>query len=139
MTLPNITLRSERFGIYRLPSDALVAEALMTAPMAFISRTDDELSIVCTDILARASQLLPAAANMRVSANWSCLQVDGPIDFAVVGLLAQISTALAAAQVSVFALSTFDTDYVLVQADTVNRARTALTDAGFIVLDAAER
>lgn len=131
MTLPDITVRGESLGIYRLPPDAVLAPELYNIPMVFISRTDEELSIVCSEALANSSGLAAAAPDSGVSAPWTCLQVAGPIDFSVVGLMAKISALLAAAQVSLFALSTFDTDYVLVRSSDMDKARPALEEGGF--------
>jgi hypothetical protein len=71
-----------------------------------ISRTPDELSIVC------AEEAVPL--DVRRESRWRCLRVAGTIDFGVVGVLASLTAALAGARLSVFALSTFDTDYLLV-------------------------
>ncbi|MFK7916006.1 MAG: ACT domain-containing protein [Pseudomonadales bacterium] len=131
MTLPDIIVRPESLGIYRLPADAALAEALHNAPMVFASRTDEELSIVCSESLAQSSGVAAVAPAEGISAPWSCLQVAGPIDFSVVGLMATISALLAAAEVSLFALSTFDTDYVLVRSSDLAEAKQALTAGGF--------
>ena len=131
MILPDITVRKESLGIYRLPPNATLPSDLHNAPMVFISRTDEELSIVCSEALARSSGVAAAAADGDISAPWTCLQVAGPIDFSVVGLMAKISNLLAAAQVSLFALSTFDTDYVLVRTSDMDKARPALVEGGF--------
>lgn len=131
MTLPAIAAVPGAMGIYRLPAHASVAPALTSAAMTFVSRTDEELSIVCPVALAEAQGLTAATAADCQSAPWSCLKVAGPIDFAVVGVMAKISTALAAADISLFALSTFDTDYVLVRSDQLNAALAQLQQAGF--------
>ena len=131
MMLPDITVRKESLGIYRLPADAALLPELHDEPMVFISRTDEELSIVCSETLARSSGVIAAAPESGISTPWTCLQVAGPIDFSVVGLMAKISNVLAAAQVSLFALSTFDTDYVLVRSGDMDKARQALVEGGF--------
>jgi hypothetical protein len=67
----------------------------------------------------------------EVSAGWRVIQVEGPLDFAIVGLMADMTAALAAAGISVFALSTFDTDHVLVRAERLDEAMERLHAAGF--------
>ena len=61
---------------------------------------------------------------------WAYLQVDGILDFSLTGILSQISGALASAEISLFAVSTFDTDYVLVKEATLSQAKSALARAG---------
>ncbi len=64
---------------------------------------------------------------------WACFKVVGPLEFELVGILARISSALAEAGVSIFALSTFDTDYILVKREQVRAAYDALVLAGYQV------
>lgn len=90
-----------------------------------VTRTPDEVSIVCD------ATLPPAEA--RAERGWSCLRVLGPLDFALVGILASITSALASAGISLFALSTYDTDYVLVRTSSIEDAIVALTAAGHSV------
>jgi uncharacterized protein len=82
-----------------------------------ITRTRDELSIVCE---------APAG-------EWRCLKVQGPLDFSLVGILASLAEPLAKAGVPIFVISTFDTDYILVKADNLERAIEALRSAGHTV------
>jgi len=84
--------------------------------------TDDEFSVVC-----------PAAAvpaGVRAETGWRALVVEGPLDMALTGILARLATPLAEAGVAIFALSTFDTDYVLVRAAALEAAGRALAAAG---------
>ena len=90
--------------------------------MFTVTRTPDELSIVC------AASHLPAHASAE--RGWRCLRVAGTIDFAVTGVLASIAGPLANAAVSIFAISTYDTDYVLVREHALAAAIKALTAVG---------
>jgi hypothetical protein len=67
----------------------------------------------------------------RTEPGWSCIKVIGPVDFAVTGLLADLSRLLADAGISIFALSTFDTDYLLVPENRIDEAVTVLRRAGY--------
>jgi len=87
-----------------------------------VTKTRDELSIVC------AGDQVPT--NVRNEFGWSLLKVKGPIAFALTGLLARLSTCLANGGVSAFALSTFDTDYLLVKTTDLRRAKKLLVEAG---------
>jgi len=119
---------SGEFAVARLaPSDAIPAWAT-EAPISSVTRTRDELSIVCA-----ASHVPPQVAAER---GWRCVRVAGTIDFAATGVLASIAGPLAAAGVSIFAISTYDTDYLLVREHVLSAAIAALTAAGHD-LDAA--
>jgi hypothetical protein len=90
-----------------------------------ITRTADELSVVCDD------SLVPKG--MLAERNWRALRVAGVIDFSVVGVLAGLTVPLAEAGISVFAISTYDTDYLLVRELDMARAIEVLRDAGYII------
>lgn len=66
----------------------------------------------------------------RVQLGWRAIQVSGPLDFSLVGILSGISTVLAQARVSIFALSTYNTDYILLRATDLPRAVEVLKAAG---------
>ena len=113
------------FAVCRLAPDS--AWSLPVAS-GFVSmtRTPDELSIVCEE------SLVPAETT-HVELGWRMFRVAGPIAFDVVGLLASLTAPLAAANISIFAQSTFDTDYLMVNADKLDVAVQVLTTAGFEV------
>ena len=69
----------------------------------------------------------------QVETDWSALKVTGSLDFSLTGILAGLATALAEADISLFALSTYDTDYVLVKSKPLSRACMALNSAGYIL------
>lgn len=122
----SFTLLPERFCIQRLPAGAqLDLGRLSQASWYSITRTQDEVSIVAPDgIDLGAAQREPG---------WSCLQLEGPLDLGMVGVLAGILRVLADAGVSIFAVSTFDTDYVLLRSSDLEPALGALRDAGALV------
>lgn len=91
-----------------------------------ITRTPDELSVVCAEHDSNPG----AAAGMVVEAGWRVLRVAGPLDFSLTGVLAALSTALAQAGISIFAISTFDTDYLMVKEPTLEAAVRALRAVG---------
>jgi hypothetical protein len=97
-----------------------------------ITRTADELSIVCDE------RRLPPdldGLDLRVARGWALLKVHGPFPLDVVGVLASVAKPLAEAEVSLFALSTFDTDYILVKRTYVNQAIAALTLVGHTLVE----
>lgn len=111
------------FSIHRLAPDAEIPPAVLACTFHWIARTDEETSIVCP------SSVMVAGA--RTEPGWSCIKVIGPIDFAVTGLLAELSRVLAEAGISIFALSTFDTDYLLVPSSRIEEAVTSLRRGGY--------
>ncbi len=121
---PRIRRLSGAFSIHRLPARDPLPAGLTDEPMVWIGRTEAELSVVCRQRPERATW-------GEVSGGWGALEVEGPLDFAIVGLLAEITAVLARAEISVFALSTFDTDYVLVPEDRLDEALRRLGEAGF--------
>ena len=115
-------------AVVRLPPDAHVPPwAFSPAPGALwsITRTADELSLV------RAAEAVPSDA--RAERGWRALRIAGTIDFALTGVLASVLAPLADAGVSVFAIATYDTDYVLVRAHAIDAAVAALRGAGHTV------
>lgn len=111
------------YAVCRLGADADWPE-MTGAGFASITRTADELSIVCE------VHLVPPSAT-NVETGWRMLRVIGPIPFETVGVLASLTVPLAESGISVFAISTFDTDYLMVKADKLDATVTALTTAGF--------
>ncbi|MFT4709124.1 MAG: hypothetical protein ACI9D0_001327 [Bacteroidia bacterium] len=97
-------------------------------------QTADELTVVCQETGATRTEIdkLPEACRQG---DWSALRVSGVLDFSLTGILAGLSGALAEAEVSIFALSTFDTDYILVQRTDLAVALEALRGAGHTVAE----
>lgn len=127
MSYPHLTLSllAERLAICRLSAaDAIPAWSLQGG-FTSTTRTGAELSVVC------AEDVVPA--DVRREAGWRCLMVGGPLDFALTGVLAALAEPLAREGISIFAISTFDTDYVLVKDADLPRALAALASAGHVV------
>ena len=79
-----------------------------------ITKTKEELSIVCKETA------LPVHA--KAEKDWKAIKVEGPLDFSMTGVLASLALPLAEAKVSIFAISTYDTDYILVKSKNLERA-----------------
>jgi hypothetical protein len=116
----DLTVLPEPLSICRLrASDRIPSWALEEhESLSSITRTPDELSIVCPD------EAVPP--DTRVESGWRALVVPGPIPFETTGVLASIAAPLAQAGISIFAVSTYDTDYVLVKEADLERALAAL-------------
>ena len=111
-----------RFAVARLPSDAPAPSWAAGDGFHSITRTPQELSVVCAE---------PAVPpEVRHEGGFRALRVAGSLDFQLVGILLSLAQPLAEAGISVFSLSTFDTDYVLVRERDLERALAALRGAG---------
>lgn len=86
-----------------------------------ITKSPEELSIVCDT--ATAFPITPNA----IETDWRAIQVMGPLDFSLTGILNSLTTPLAEAKISIFAISTFDTDYLLVKSADLERAKAVLS------------
>ena len=114
------------FAVCRLPADAPVPDWAWTGPLASVTRTTDELSIVCL------ADSLPA--DVESKHHWICFKLAGPFAFSEVGILASFIDPLVKTGVPIFAVSTYDTDYVLVNEEYAGAALGALRDAGHELL-----
>lgn len=116
MTINSLTLTilPDTLAVCRLDADAAVPAWATASSFFSITRTAEELSIVCLQ------SLVPEGG--RCERDWRCLQLAGPIPFSTVGVMASLVQPLADAEISVFAISTFDTDYLLVKAADLERS-----------------
>jgi hypothetical protein len=120
-----LTVLEQTFTLHRLQPDVEIPALALHSPFFAIMRTDDETSLVLPDSVE--------IENDKSEAGWACFKVEGPLEFSLVGVLAGITSVLAEAKVPIFALSTFDTDYILVKREQVQAAKVALTTAGYKV------
>jgi hypothetical protein len=122
----NLSLSKDRLTVCQLPADAPLPSWVANANgFISITRTTEELSIVCPETLA--------PRDAKQESGWRAFKVEGPLDFALTGILAALLDPLAKAGISIFAISTFNTDYILVKADKVEAATQALRAAGHVV------
>lgn len=124
MAAPPLTLRvlPGAFTVCRLEPGDPVPGWAVSASFCSVTRTPHELSVVCPE------EAVPAG--LRAEGGWACLGVEGPLEFALTGVLVSLAGPLAEAGVSVFAVSTFDTDYLLVKRAILGAATAALKAAG---------
>ena len=98
----------------------------LESPFVFTGSTDEEKSLVCP------TELVPQNT-VKYDDGWKSLRINGMLDFSLVGVLARISTILAENSIGIFAVSTFNTDYIFVKKCNFDKAIQALEDAGFII------
>jgi len=121
----NLKILPQTFTVCQLPDMSGVD---FSNEFLFFSKTDEELSLVCE------TSAVPAIALARED-GWRGFRVGGVLDFSLVGILAQISGILAAQKISIFAVSTYNTDYIFTNADVFDRATHVLSAAGYAILE----
>ena len=116
-----LSVLSDTFAICRLDARAPIPD-WARGDFLSVTRTHDELSIVC------AQSNVPDGIGCEH--DWRALRVEGKLDFALTGVLVALAAPLADAGISIFAISTFDTDYILVEARDLEKAKCVLQEAG---------
>lgn len=114
----------ERFTVCKLADSSGID---LNAPWTFLSHTDEELSLVCP------TGRVPANTTARED-GWRAFRVQGVLDFSLVGILAEISRVLAEGKISLFAVSTYNTDYILIKEQDFDRALALLEQSGCQIL-----
>ena len=94
----------------------------------FAGKTDEEVSLVCL------TSDVPSNTTERED-DWKAFRIQGIIDFLLVGILSTISGILAENEIGIFAISTFNTDYILTKAENFQRAIDVLAYAGYVIVD----
>ena len=120
-----LNLLFERFAISRLGPDSPIPAWATQGSFFSVTRTGDELSIV--------TELSRVPAGVTSQSGWRVLKVHGPFVLSEIGVLAALAAPLADAKISLFAISTFDTDYLLVASESLSAAISALEQAGHTI------
>lgn len=118
----------------KLPYDLTVCKVYdvsginLSADICFVGKTDEELSLVCK------TEDAPAETVERDD-GWRGFRIEGVLDFSLIGILSKLSTILAENKIGIFAVSTFNTDYILVKTDNFDRAMNVLAAEGYEVAE----
>ena len=120
-----LRLLTPTFAVARLEGDELPSWFTFAAPFACAARRGDELSLVCPE------EAVPG--DVVAERGWRALEVEGPLDFALTGVLSALAAPLAEDGVSIFALSTYDTDVLLVRAAQLDDAVGSLEAEGHVI------
>jgi hypothetical protein len=121
-----IRLLEEKYGVCRLDNSEAIPNWAFGSEFYSITKTSDELSVLCLQ------RDIPEG--VKYEGEWRVLKVLGPLDFSLIGILASISGLLAQSGISIFAVSTYDTDYILVKGCNVEKAIKALYNEGYKVI-----
>lgn len=116
------TIVEGNYTIHRLKPGSAIPKGVTDSPFYSISGGAEEMTIVAPDAIWIQSE--------KTEPDWACLKVNGPLDFAETGILASIASTLANAGISICAVSTYDTDFILVKREQLTEAKNALTEAG---------
>lgn len=127
MPKQTLALHPAHFCIHSLDHDAAFPSEVLQSPIFFIGKTEDELSVVVPDNIALNSE--------ASDGNWRALEVLGPLSLSMVGIMAQLGSVFAKANVSIFVVSTFDTDYFLIKHNDLSNAVDALRRDGYKVTE----
>ena len=117
-----VSVLPDDYVVVRLPADAAIPEWVWRGAIGSVTRTADEVSVVC--------RAVDVPTDCGAEGPWRVLMVAGPLDFALTGVLVALAAPLAEAGISIFALSTFDTDYLLVPGAKIEAAIQVLRSAG---------
>lgn len=116
----NMKILEDQYYVCRLNNNESVDWA--KGDFVSITYTEDECSVVCPKACV--------PSGIKYEGPWSIFKVEGPLDFALIGILSFISRTLADEGISIFAISTYDTDYILVKSEKLDEAKKCLQDAG---------
>jgi len=94
----------------------------------FIGKTDEELSLVCR------TEETPSNTTERDD-GWRGFRIEGVLDFSLIGILSKLSSILAQNSIGIFAVSTYNTDYILVKKENFDKALSVLAEAGYKIDD----
>ncbi len=117
-----MSLLEEKYGIARLAPDAEIPEWAMRGKFVSITRSADELSVVT------AEKNIPEG--VRAQGHWNALKLHGPFAFSEIGVVSAIAKPLADEKIGIFVISTFDTDYLLLDSGQLKDAVRVLSNAG---------
>lgn len=129
MTEKILTMRllKGKYGVCRLDKNELIPKLAQNSEFFSITRTSDELSIVCSQ------NDIPS--HIKCEKEWKVLKIEGELDFSLIGILASISTILAQSGISIFAISTYNTDYILIKNKDINNAIQSLIKERYEIID----
>jgi hypothetical protein len=120
----NLKVLQKKYSILKFQTDSTLPDWIYLSDFYSITRTHDELSVV-------TEQPDPSADNITGSKDWRVLKIIGPLDFSMIGVIADISNILKDARVPIFTISTYNTDYILVGQKDLDVTIKALRDKNY--------
>jgi uncharacterized protein len=126
----NFEVISGEYVIFKMKASALVPAFVFEGDFFSILKSSTELSVVCA-----VDRLPPDFKCDAIDKGWSLMRLLGPFDFDQTGILKNVLVPLAAEKIGILAVSSFDTDYVLVKTKNFERAKEALRNQGYVFVD----
>ena len=121
----NIEIIDSMFAVCKVSDFSLID---FSEPFVFTARTDKENSLVCP------IEIIPANA-VNVEKPWRSFRISGTLDFSLIGILSAVSSVLAENKIGIFAVSTYDTDYIFTKEENFDSAINALKNAGYKIIN----
>lgn len=118
-----IKIINKNFSICKVED---LSEVNYSDEFCFIGKTDEELSVVCS------TNLVPTNA-IECDNGWKAFRIEGVLDFSLIGILSKISTLLAENEIGIFAVSTYNTDYILTKEENFEKSIKVLEKNGYII------
>ncbi len=122
MTILNFELLEGNYTIHQIDPGGRIPLNIFGSGFFSITKTAEELSIVCLKSIE--------IDDLNSSPDWSCMKLTGPLDLSLTGVLANISKLLSDAEIPIFVISTYNTDYILVERIKTEKAIKTLKSAG---------
>ncbi|WP_316569337.1 ACT domain-containing protein [Neobacillus sp. YIM B06451] len=120
-----LKILDQTFSVLKYPPTEIIPSWALNSDVFSITRTDEELSIVCPSECLPMNEVFTDAEN-----DWKCIKVEGVLDFSLTGILSSLANPLGENNISIFAISTFNTDYLLVKNHSIEKARVVLENEG---------
>ena len=120
----NLILSTKKYSIYKFQKDSVLPDWIYSSEFCSVTKTDEELSVVT----AQTDQISDWSAS---SNDWRLFKIEGPLDFSLIGVIADISAILKEVKISIFMISTYDTDYILVKENDLNTSIASLKKSGY--------
>jgi hypothetical protein len=119
----NLIILKDKYAIYRFETDSDIPNWIRNSDFYSITKTKDELSII-------SKQLDLTTEVPETNKDWRILKIQGPLDFSLIGIIAEISRILKEIKISIFTISTYDTDYIFLKNQDLNKAIDSLKANG---------
>jgi len=116
-------LLSDKYSIYRFRRGAILPDWVYSSEFYSITQTTDELSVIATQ-----SEII--LDNAVINNDWRILKIAGPLDFSLIGIIADVSGIFKEKRISICAISTFDTDYIMIKEKDLIQGLEALREKG---------
>ena len=121
-----LKLLKDKYSVCRLNKYDEIPKWIFNEEFFSITKTEEELSIVCLQDKIKDDVICEM--------NWKVLKIEGPLDFSLIGILSRISTLMANNNISIFAISTYDTDYILIKEESIDKAIELLINNNYNVI-----